>query len=153
MEPENNIEKRYEFLLKEYAEAGQVMRHYEQLTRTSLTMFLVLATALVGYLLKSSDSATKLGLSASGLVVAMFSLNIVLRLQRYYWCYVERAKEIERLVVVADSQVMRLYSNGAEVRQARCTFSNKTAIAIVLGLAVAFFAVSTVLYGCGYIHS
>ena len=46
-------------------------------------------------------------------------------------------KEIERLLVVAGVQVMRLYCNGAEVRHAPPTISNKTAIALVLGLAAA----------------
>jgi len=45
----DDAEKKYDMLLKEYAEAGQITRHHEQLTRTSLSLFLPLFTALAGY--------------------------------------------------------------------------------------------------------
>jgi putative effector of murein hydrolase len=145
---EDYTEKTYEILLKEYAEAGQITRHYEQLTRTSLSLFLPLFTVLTGYLFGSSiHTAAKLSLSVVGLVITLLLLNTVLRLQRYYKCYIDRAKEIERLLVVASAQVMRLYCNGAEVRHAPLTISNKTTIALVLGLAAAYFAISALLYG------
>ena len=148
MKMKDDAEKKYDMLLKEYAEAGQITRHHELLTRTSLSLSLPLFTALAGYLLGSSvSSIAKLGLAVGGFVVALLLLNTVLRLQEYYRCYISRAKEIERLLSVADTQVMRLYSNGAEVHHAPLTISNKTAIALVLGLAAGYFAISALVYG------
>lgn len=137
-----------EILLKEYGEAGHVCRHYETLTRTSLSIFLPFFTAMVGFLLDSKASAaTKLGLSISGFVISLLLLNTIIRLQAYYISYISRSKEIEKLIGPTDSPLMSLYTAGEKATSGSCTISNKTAIAYVIGLAALYFFVSAIIYG------
>jgi hypothetical protein len=77
--------KVHELLLKEYAEAGQITRQHEQLTRTSVSIFLPTLLALAGYVLSSdSSNITKVVLSIGGLAVSLLILNIIRRHQLYY---------------------------------------------------------------------
>jgi hypothetical protein len=145
MENDRRLE---EILLKEYAEAGQICRWYEQLTRTSLSILLPFSTALIGYLLGSSAQAsTKLGLSTAGLVISLLFVNTVRRQQLYYRSYITRAKEIEGLIITDGTPIMKLYTQGANATSGSKTIRNKTAIALVIWLAVLYFLVSVVLYG------
>lgn len=143
-----NDRKSEEILLKEYGEAGQVCRHYETLTRTSLSIFLPFFTAVIGYLLSSAASAaTKLGLSIAGFLISLLLLNTIIRLQAYYRSYIDRSKEIEKLIGPTDNPLMRLYTAGEKATSGSCTISNKTAIAVVIGLAAVYFFVSAIIYG------
>lgn len=139
-----NDRKSEEILLKEYAEAGQICRHYETLTRTSLSIFLPFFTAVIGYLLSSGASAaTKLGLSISGFAISLLLLNTVIRLQAYYRSYINRSKEIEKLIGPTDNPLMKLYTAGEKAASGTCTISNKDAIAMAIGLAALYFFVSS----------
>lgn len=143
-----NDRKSEEILLKEYAEAGQICRHYETLTRTSLSIFLPFFTAIIGYLLNSGASAvTKLGLSISAFAISLLLLNTVIRLQLYYKSYINRSKEIEKLIGPTDKPLMKLYTAGEKATSSSCTISNKNAIALVIGLAALYFFVSAIIYG------
>lgn len=110
----DNDRRADEILLKEYSEAGQICRWYEQLTRTSLSILLPFSTALIGYLLGSSANAiAKLSLSVAGLVTSLLFVNTILRQQAYYRSYINRAKEIESLVIAGTQPIMKLYTQGA----------------------------------------
>jgi len=133
--------KHYEVLLKEYAEAGAACRNAEQLTRTSLSIFIPLATFLVGAVAAAGfDPTVKLALSLAGFVYAILLANTVHRQSLYYFKYVARAKEIESLIKNENTPVMALYTQGASATLGSRTISNKLAIAAVFWLAAVYFA-------------
>lgn len=136
-----------ELLLKEYAEAGQVTRQHEQLTRTSVSVFLPTLLALAGYLVGASiSSGTKLVLAIAGFLVSLLVLNIVRRHQLYYRSYIARARAIEASIKINDAQVLKLYTNGAEAATGPLTLSNKTAFSVFFVLAAAFFISSAAIH-------
>ncbi len=139
--------KYHDTLLKEYAEAGALCRNIEQLTRTSLSLFVPAATALAGFVVAPSLSPlTKLVLAVAGLAYALLLVNTVHRNRAYYSKYVARAKEIESLIKRESALVMSLYTSGAEVAKSSRTFSNKLAIAAVFWLAAAYFLCAAIVY-------
>lgn len=144
----DNDRRLEEILLKEYAEAGQICRWYEQLTRTSLSIFVPFTTALIGYLLGSNVHATaKLGLSTAGIIASSLFGNTVRRQQLYYRSYITRAKEIERSIVSDGRPIMKLYTQGEHATSGSKTIKNKTAIALVMWLAALYFLASVFAYG------
>jgi hypothetical protein len=141
--------KYHDILLKEYAEATSLCRNIEQLTRTSLSLFIPVATALVGLVAaKELGASIKFALSLAGLIYALLLLNTVYRQRAYYFKYVERAKQIETLIKRDGEPVMSLYASGATVAGSTRTYSNKLAIAGAFWLAAVYFAGAAFIYGC-----
>lgn len=141
-------DKYNEILLKEYVEAGLMCRNSEQLTRTSLALFVPIATALAGLVAAPYLVAqVKLALSVAGLIYALLLVNTVHRHTAYYLKYIGRAKEIESLVKRDDRPIMQLYTNGATATSCSRTFSNKHAIAATFWIAAAYFAAAAFYYG------
>lgn len=141
-----------ELLLKEYAEAGQITRQHEQLTRTSTSVFLPTLLALAGYIVGSGvSSATKIVLAIGGLAVSLLVFNIIRRHQLYYRSYIKRARAIEEEIKVQDAQILKLYSLGKDAAKGSCTVPNKTAFSIFFVLASLFFAFSAVTYAYSFI--
>ena len=146
----DSAEEVRELLLKEYLEAGQAARQHEQLTRTSVSVFLPTVLALAGFVVGSGVSnGTKAELAASGFVVSLLVYNIVRRHQLYYQSYVKRAQEIEATIKVEDAQVIKLYTLGKGATHGSGTVSNKTAFLLFFVLSALFFLVSAVVY---FIH-
>ncbi len=140
-------DKFYDILLKEYAEAGILCRNSEQLTRTSLSLFIPLAAALAGLVVSEYLVVqVKLALSVAGLVYALLLVNTVHRHTAYYLKYITRAKEIESLITRNGVPIMSLYSIGATATSNSRTFSNKHAIAATFWLAAVYFAASAIYY-------
>ena len=111
----------HDMLLKEYAEAGAACRNAEQLTRTSLSIFIPLATFLVGLVAAPDfDPTVKLALSLAGFFYAVLLANTVHRQSLYYFKYVARAKEIESLIKHENTPVMALYTQGASATIGIC---------------------------------
>lgn len=145
--------KYHDILLKEYAEAGSLCRNIEQLTRTSLSLFIPVATALAGLIAaKGPGELVKFVLSTAGLVFALLLLNTVYRQRAYYLKYVERAKQIESLIKCDGAIVMTLYTSGATATNSTRTFSNKLAIACVFWLATIYFAGAALFYACAIVQ-
>lgn len=129
-----------ELLLREYAEAGLLLRQHELLTRTSASVFVPSLVALAGYVLGSdAELLTKNVLAVAGVVAALLAANVLRRDQLYYRKYVERAKAIERQLKVEDKQVINLYTGAGAVKNDRLTFSSKSAF-------IAFFLLSGALF-------
>jgi hypothetical protein len=140
-------DKYYEILLKEYAEAGLLGRNSEQLTRTALSLFIPVATALVALVVTPAlEPPTKLALSLAGLAYALLLVDTVHRHTAYYMKYVGRAKEIETLIKRDDKPIMQLYSAGATATSGSRTISNKHAVAATFWIAVAYFAIAALYY-------
>lgn len=141
------MEQIRDLLLKEYAEAGQITRQHEQLTRTSVSIFLPTLLALAGYVVESNISnITKLVLAIGGLAVSLLVCNIVHRHSLYYRCYINRARAIEDEIKINDVKIIKLYSLGKNVAVNSCTISNKTAFSLFFVLSALFFAASTIIY-------
>jgi hypothetical protein len=136
-----------ELLPKEYAEAGQVTRQHEQLTRTSVSVLLPTLLALAGFVVGPVSTGTKVVLAIGGLAVSLLVLNIVRRHQLYYLSYIKRAHAIEEAVKVQDAQVIKLYTLGKDATKGSLTISNKTAFSALAGIAGVFFLASAVVYG------
>jgi hypothetical protein len=132
---------RTQILLAEYAEAAAICRAHEQNTRTALSIFIVLAAGLISLAFTGAISnAGKVWLFFLGFGTGVFLLNTVFRHRAYYSSYVHRAKEIEKELG------MTLYTQAwDDVRSSR-TFSNKHAIAGLLGLLCAFFLVGAFMF-------
>ena len=140
-------EKYYDILLKEYSEAGLLCRNSEQLTRTSLSLFVPLATAIAGLVATAYlEAPAKLALSVAGLVYALLLVNTIHRHTAYYMKYVGRAKEIETLIKRDGVSIMGLYSIGATATLGSRTISNKVAIAATFWVAALYFAASALHY-------
>ena len=141
--------KYHDILLKEYAEAGTLCRNIEQLTRTSLSLFIPVATALAGLVAaKDLGAHVKFVLSIAGLVYALLLLNTVYRQRAYYLRYVERAKQIESLIKRDGELIMSLYTSGASAKGSTRTFSNKLAIGGVFWLAIIYLAGAAFFNAC-----
>lgn len=137
----------HELLLKEYAEAGQITRQHEQLTRTSVSVFLPTLLALAGYVVNSDISnGTKVVLAIGGLAVSLLVLNIVRRHQLYYRSYIKRARAIEESILVKGAPVIKLYTLGKGATKGSCTISNKAAFSAFFVLAALFFVAAAVIY-------
>ncbi len=150
----DNTNKVHELLLKEYVEAGQITRQHEQLTRTSLSVFLPTLLALAGYIVGSGVSNnTKIVLAIGGLAISLLVLNIVRRHQLYYRCYIKRSRAIEEEIKIEGKQVIQLYSLGKDAAKGSYTIPNKTAFSAFLFLSVLFFATSTFIYAWPFICS
>jgi hypothetical protein len=142
-------DKYYDILLKEYAEAGLLCRNSEQLTRTALSLFIPVATALAALVVAPNlEPQVKLALSLAGLAYALLLVNTVHRHTAYYMKYVGRVKEIENLIQRDGKPIMRLYSAGATATLGSRTISNKHAVAATFWIAAAYFAASALYYGC-----
>jgi len=144
-------EKTYhDILLKEYAEAGNLCRNCEQLTRTSLSVSLPLVSAIAGVLLsqKIYNSLMSLGLSVVGIAVCLVFLNTIYRTRAYYLHSLARVKEIEKLIVRDEKPVMSLYTSGKDATVHSKTFSNKLTLAVVLWLALLYFVGSAAVNAC-----
>jgi hypothetical protein len=141
--------KHHDILMKEWTEAGALCRSIEQLTRTSLTLFLPTATAIAGVVVAPNFSPIiKLVVAAAGLAYALLLANTVYRSRAYYSKYVARAKTIESLIKHEGAPVMALYTTGAEAANSTRTFSNKSAIAAVFLVAAAFFFGAAIYNAC-----
>ena len=142
------MDETHEILLKEYAEAGLLLRQHELLTRTSASVFVPTLVALAGYILGSDAGLpAKILLSVVGVVAALLAANVVRRHQLYYRNYIARAKAIESQLRVGDSQVLHLYSGAEAVKRDSCTISSKNAF-------MTFFILSAVLFlGSGLVFA
>jgi hypothetical protein len=137
-----------ELLLKEYAEAGLLLRQHELLTRTSASVFVPTLVALAGYILGSDAGLpAKVVLAFVGLIAALLAANVLRRHQLYYRNYIARAKEIERQLQVGDKQVINLYSGAEAIKRDSCTMSSKKAF-------ITFFVLSALLFlGSGVVFA
>jgi hypothetical protein len=137
-----------DLLLKEYAEAGQIARQHEQLSRTSVSVFVPVLLALLGYLLGANGPhGAKLGLAFTGLLLSLLVANLVRRHQLYYRSYIARARAIEAALQVEEQQVIRLYTDGKGAIGGSYTISNKTALTVILLVGTTYFGVAVVVYG------
>lgn len=136
-----------EILLREYVEAGLLLRQHELLTRTSASVFVPTLVALAGYVLGAdSGLVTKAVLSAVGLVTSLLAGNVVRRHQLYYRRYLERAKVIEGQLKVRGNQIISLYSDAASIKDDSCTISSKTAFIIFFVFGALLFLISGVIF-------
>src|SRR3972149_6416998 len=86
-----------ETLWREYAEAGNLCRSYEVLSRTSLAIFATFATAVVAYLLReSTQTIPNIILSLLGLIISVLTLTMMYRVREFYHVAKTRAVEIEK---------------------------------------------------------
>jgi len=100
-------EKRSKILLTEYQEGGQRCRAFEQLIRLSMAAYLAFSGTICGIIYASNTSrGTRIALSVIGALVSALLANSLIRLRRYFTCYMDRLKEIERELG------MKLYNNG-----------------------------------------
>lgn len=139
--------KVHELLLKEYAEAGQITRQHEQLTRTSVSVFLPTLLALAGYVLSSDISnLAKVVLCIGGLAVSLLVLNIIRRHQLYYRSYIARVHAIEAFIKVEGNPVIQLYTLAKDATKGSMTISNKTAFSVFFVFSAIFFIASAAIY-------
>lgn len=145
----DNSDRAWDLLLREYAEAGQVSRQHEVLTRTSATVFVPMLITLSGYVFSSAaPQIAKAALALVGLVASVLAANVVRRHQVYYRSYIKRAKAIESELKVGEKQVLQLYTIAESAPTGSCTISNKTAF-VVFFLSSAFvFGVSSIAFIC-----
>lgn len=86
-----------ETLWREYAEAGNLCRSYEALSRTSLAIFATFATAVVAYVLReSTQSVPNIILLLLGLIISVLTLTMMYRVREFYHVAKTRAVEIEK---------------------------------------------------------
>lgn len=138
-----------ELLLKEYAEAGLLLRQHEVLTRTSASVFVPTLVALAGYVLGSEAGfLTKTVLAAVGVAAALLAANVLRRHQLYYRSYIGRVKEIERQLTVGDKQVIHVYCRAESVKDNSWTISSKTAFIAFFLLSALLFVISGVVFVC-----
>lgn len=143
----DNEEQVRDLLLKEYVEAGHAARQHEQLTRTSVSVFLPTLLALAGVVVGSGVSnLTKAVLATGGFVVSLLVCNIVRRHQLYYQSYIRRAGDIEASIKVQDAQVIKLYTLGRDATDGSLTVPNKTAFSVFFVLSAICFLVFAVVY-------
>ncbi len=94
----SNLSNEQEILLREYQEAGQTCRNYDQLTRTGFSIFAAVQAAIIGFI----GARTGIGplelvlLEVLGLWLSVVILLTTLRLHYRYKTFMERAKCIER---------------------------------------------------------
>lgn len=139
-------EETRDLLLREYAEAGQISRQHEQLTRTSSSVFVPTLIALAGFVLTSGAIApVRIVLALAGLAASLLAANVVRRHQLYYRAYIRRARAIEALIQVNDQQVVRLYSDAEFVKNGTCTVSSKTAFLSFFLLNAGLFGVTAIV--------
>lgn len=144
-----NIPDYHDLRLKEYSEAGSQCRNCEQLIRTSVSVAVPILLALIGLILSPLPGHfMKLVLSIAGLIVCWIFLNTIYRERAYYLYYLERAKEIEKLFVDGEKQILTVYTKGEDVKnKVPRTISNKIALSVVLWIACASLFLSTFYYG------
>ena len=137
-----------ETLLSEYKEAGDICRWYEKQTRTSVSIFLPFATALIGLIEGTAVSApaAKFGFAAIGLATSLLVLNTIMRLQTYYIAYIHRAKAIKKELG------MELYTSGWESVKCTKTVSNKWSFGMVVVLLGVYFVVAVGQHGKVFIR-
>jgi len=86
----SNLAKEEEILLREYAEAGQLCRSYEQLSRTGILIFVVFSTAIVALLHQDAASpTTKITLEVIGVIFSVITLNVLVRVGILYKTYID----------------------------------------------------------------
>lgn len=130
--------EREQILLAEYKEACDFCRAHEQHTRTALAFYLALSTAILAASYAPAVSATgRVWLGFLGFGVGIFVLNIVLRSRAHYASFVGRARNIEKQLE------MSLYTSAWPSAEASGTFSNKVALAAIVGLVALYFLVSS----------
>ena len=136
-----------DLLLKEYAEAGQISRQHEQLTRTSASVFVPTLLALAGYVLGSEAQFVVKGvLALAGFLTSLLAANIIRRHQLYYRSYVKRARAIELELNAGEKQIVQLYTSGEKAAKGSCTVSSKTALIMFFILIAVLFGGSSVFY-------
>jgi hypothetical protein len=134
-------------LLKEYAEAGQISRQHEQLTRMSASVFVPTLLALAGYVFGlDAQSVVKGVLALAGFVTALLAANIIRRHQLYYRSYVARARAIESELKTGKKQIVKLYTDGKDAAKCSCTISSKTALIIFFVFIAMLFGGSSIFY-------
>lgn len=134
-----------EMLLSEYTEAGLITRQHEELTRRSLNLYLVVASALIGAIQFFSQKNINVQflflLETVGFLYGLMLFNTVLRSRQYYRIYIERAKTIEKELKHLD-----LYNSGnrefKKTKVASLTITNKQAIGALLIIPSVFFFIS-----------
>ena len=141
-----------DILLREYAEAGEICRHHENLTRKSLHFFIIIAVAIAGATQYNNLSKPPINfvIEMAGFLVGAFLINTILRLRRYYSSYISRARAIEAALQEGEFQGMQLYTKGREEfdnsREAKVTFSNKLAIVTLLLVPTMYFLAMSVVH-------
>lgn len=141
-----------DILLREYAEAGEICRHHEDLTRKSLHFFIIVTVAIMGatqydYLSKPPINSV---IEMAGCLFGIFFINTILRLRRYYSSYIARARAIEAALKEGEFEGMQLYTKGREdfnnSREKLVTFSNKLAIVALILVTTIYFWVMSVVH-------
>lgn len=140
----NNID----LLLRDYSEAGQLLRQHEALTRNSALVFIPTVLALAGYLFtKDLQPLIGLVLAAVGLAVSILGANVIRRHQLYYRCYVKRARAIEDEISKQHAYSLKVYTLGEDAAKGSCSISSKTAIIAFFWLVAAVFFVGAIVFG------
>ncbi|MBI2750522.1 MAG: hypothetical protein HYX43_14695 [Burkholderiales bacterium] len=129
-------------LLAEYAEAGQVCRAQEQYVRSTLSMYLIFAGALVALMTtKAVPSPMALVyVSFAGFAVGVCMLWLVLRHRAIYGAFVQRAKAIE-----AELQ-MTLYSQSNLSVSMPHQPTAKTMSAFIIGIIAFGFLIAGIVF-------
>jgi hypothetical protein len=135
------IVDRAQIQLAEYQEAAQVCRAHEANARMAVSVFLALAGGIIAVSFTNTVAVFgKVVLLFLGLGVSLLMLNVVLRHQQYYRAYLARAKVLEAALE------MTLYTEAGKEAESFPSFSNKTALAAVIGLLSIFFLVSAIYF-------
>jgi hypothetical protein len=139
-----SLTKKDEVLLREYAEAGHLCRSYEQLSRTSVAIFLPFSTAVSGFVLQNpSNNTTNLFLSLIGFIVTILTLSVLYRVREFYHTTKTRAVEIEKMFK------MSLYARiDTALKNDKITPPNKIAFLWAVGLFAPLFFVLLVREVC-----
>ena len=136
MEPE-------QIFLAEYKEACDFCRAHETHTRTALAFYLAFSAALIAATYSPAVfSGGRVWLDFLGLAVGAFVLNIVLRSRAHYTSFVGRARSIEGQLG------MSLYTSAWPSAEASGTFSNKVALAAIVGVVALYFLASAAYWAC-----
>lgn len=146
--------------LAEYKEAGDLCRANETLSRTTYQIYLVLLTALGGFIIKEHCNLSRYGnfaLALVGFFTSGFCAASINQMRKYYSTYMARMREIEcELGKIENKLGMQLYTMGYEVwknsgikvwKTRRIRLGGKGAfVLLVTGYATAFLVYGLYLF-------
>lgn len=88
----DDLTREEELRLREYAEAGSLCRSYEQLSRTSLAIYIAFSAAVIAVIVNpGTELYARITLEVIGLVVTLFTLNVLTRVRLFYQCVCEES--------------------------------------------------------------
>jgi hypothetical protein len=90
MEPEKEI------LLKEYEQGVSMCKWTEQLTRSSITIYVAVAAAIFAVAFRDKPDAGQISMLLLGAIVSLLLGMTIYRTRAYYKSYLDRCKSIEK---------------------------------------------------------